>query len=318
MWNEPRLYGFFPEEELFPKSGVRRFPPGFLPSAESRPLTPEDISALSRFAEGKEQRACVSFESDEYDPCVILMKRTGKGIFVLRLRSLTEVENEERLGRLTDLLISLSSAKRTARDENAPFFLPDESRPAFCNFFGNGKDSVTAREVSLFCSTVAALQCVLPVFDGAIDNDVPLVPERETCRFWEYYLTCLSAMLHAAKKSEDRILRITSGFAPGDGHFWFSFAANAEKNTARSLARTAEKLRAQFSAADSGSGLTGKRFLTESAWRVETAFRAGTVTLTFRTPPYVKPVMHTPLPVTLFPAYLSSLPAFAEIIGNLL
>lgn len=312
MWNEPRLYGFYPEEELFPESGDYRLPSGFLPSAESRPLTPEDVAALSRFAEGKEGRACVSFESDEYDPCVILLKRTEEGVFVLRLRSLSSVDDEEQLGKLTDLLISIASARRSAREEAAPFFLPDEARTAFRRFFGDGEESVTAREVSLFCSTVATLQCVLPVFDGAIDNDTPLVPKRETCRFWEYYLTCLSAMLRAAKKSENRVLRISSAFNPAEGRFFFSFSASGEKSAARSLARISERLRALFPAPASGS------LAIDSGWRVETSYRAGTVVLTLCTPQSDNTAMHTPLPVTLFPAYLSSLPAFAEAIGDLL
>lgn len=312
MWNEPQLYGFFPEEELFPKDGPFRLPPGYLPSAESRPLTPEDVLVLSRFVSKKEPDACVSFESDEFDPCVILLKRTEKnGIFVLRLRSLTEVEDRERLSRLTDLLIALSSAKQQ-KNAASPFFLPDTARAAFCRFFGNGDESVTAREVALFCSTVSELQCVLPVFEGAIDNDFPVVPDCEACRFWEHYLTCLSAMLHAAKKSEDRILRIASGFEPRDGHFWFSFAVRGDKNTARFLARTVEKIRPLLPTYRYGS------FLPDSGWRVESSYRAGTVSMTLHAAPYFKPVMHTPLPVTLYPAYLSSLPAFAEIIGAFL
>ena len=312
MRNEPQLYGFFQEEEIFPKSGGYRLPPGFLPSSEARPLTPEDVYALSRFAEGKEPRACVSFESDEYDPCVILLKRTESGIFALRLRSLTSVEDEDQLGKLTDLLISLASVRKSSREESSPFFLPDESRAAFCRYFGDGKESVTAREVSLFCSTVAALQCVLPVFDCAIDSDVPIVPERETCRFWEYYLTCLSAMLHAARKSDGRILRVSSAFEPRDGRFVFSLSASGDRNTSRALARTAEKLRSVFPVPDF------RTLSAEPGWSVDSSALAGTVSLTLRTPSFVKPVMHTPLPVTLFPSYFSSLPAFAEIIGNML
>lgn len=311
MWNEPKLYGFFPEEEIFPENEPFRLPPGYLPSAQSRPLAPEDIEALSRFAQKQEPDACISFESDEFDPCVILMKRTPKnGLFLLRLRSLTEVEDRRRLSRLTDLLISLSASKKLAKDE--AFFLPDASREAFCRFFGDGKDAVSSREVSLFCSTVSTLQCVLPVFEGAIDNDVPVVPEWESCRFWEYYLTCLSAMLRAAKRSEDRILRIKSGFDPRDGHFFFSFAAAGEADTARMLERIVERLRPLLPTSRYGS------FLPDSGWRVETAYREGAVSLTLHAAPYVKPVMHSPHPVTLFPMYFSSLPAFAEIIGEFL
>lgn len=309
MWNEPRLYGFFPEKKLFPESGDFRLPPGFLPSAEARPLTEADVLALSGFAAGKQNTACVPFESDEFDPCVILMKRTDAGIFVLRLRSADSMRNKEKLGRLTDLMIALVSVKRTARDAASPFFLPEEARESFCNYFGNGKEAVTAREVSLFCSTTAALQCVMPVFRGSIDSDIPIVPERDTCKFWEYYLTCLSVMLRAAKKSENRVLTVASGFESGDGHFFFSFSTGGEKNTARSLARTAEKLRERFPAGAGG-------FLSESGWRVETAYRAGTVTMTLHAIPHVGPTMHTPLPVTLYPEYLSSLLAFAEVIGK--
>ncbi len=234
--------GFFSPETVFTAVTAKdaktlpalpgKFLPPFYPSAFASGAR----DAYASFRAGRLRQTFLPFLTDEFEPCVLFMRRESEGIYVLWLFS---APDESVCRELTEL--AEATAILTAEGETDLLKRIRRAGKALRNLFREDRGCTSCDDLISFFGRVAFFRQVFPICEIADElRFLPAAPHRGD-ELWFFFLTCAGAALTCCARTEERTLRLTVTL-PRKDYFLFRFEVRAAKSAALLFSRTANYL----------------------------------------------------------------------------